>query len=65
MDIEKSTHVVVSGLTAFKQRTLSYFKSPVMKIYGLDSPLAQSLARGFCKWNCSIWYYPINRRWYL
>ena len=44
MDIEKSTHVVVSGLTALKQQTLSYFGSSVMKIYGLDSPLAQSLA---------------------
>ena len=43
MHIEKSTHVVISGLTALKQRILGYFGSSVMKIYGLDSELAQDL----------------------
>jgi transposase len=36
MCIDKTTHVVVSGLTVLKQRILSYFGSSVKKIYGLD-----------------------------
>lgn len=35
MHVEKTTHTVVSGLTALKQRILSYFGDTVMKIYGL------------------------------
>ena len=37
MHVEKTTHIVVSGLTALRQRILSYFGSTVMKIYGLDT----------------------------
>lgn len=36
MCIETTTHVVISGLTALKQRILGYFGDSVMKIYGLD-----------------------------
>ena len=49
MHIEKSTHIVISGLTALKQRILGYFSGSVMKIYGLDSESAQSLVGGSCK----------------
>ena len=37
---DKTTHIVVSGLTVLKQRILGYFGSSVMKIYGLDSESA-------------------------
>lgn len=42
--VEKTTHVVVSGLTVLKQRVLSYFGGTVMKIYGLvpESALTDS-----------------------
>jgi transposase len=36
MTIEKTTRIVISGLTVLKQRILSYFGSSVRKIYGLD-----------------------------
>lgn len=36
MCIDKTTHIVVSGLTTLKQKILSYFGSSVRKIYGLD-----------------------------
>jgi transposase len=36
MCIEKTTHIVISGLTDLKKRILGYFGSSVMKIYGLD-----------------------------
>jgi transposase len=36
MCIEKTTHMVVSGLTTLKQQILGYFGSSVKKIYGLD-----------------------------
>jgi transposase len=36
MSIANTLHVVVSGLTALKQRILGYFGSSVKKIYGLD-----------------------------
>jgi hypothetical protein len=34
--LEKTTHIVISGLTTLRKRILSYFVSNVMKIYGLD-----------------------------
>ena len=37
MCIEKTIHIVISGLTTLKQRILGYLGSSVMKIYGLDS----------------------------
>jgi hypothetical protein len=40
MHIDKTTHVVVSGLTALKRRILDYFESSADKIYGLDLQLA-------------------------
>jgi len=43
MHVEKTTHVVVSGLTALRQRILSYFGGTVMKIYGLDHEPALTL----------------------
>lgn len=43
MCIEKTTHIVVSGLTALKQRILGYFGGSVMKIYGLDLQPARPL----------------------
>lgn len=36
MYVDKTTHVVVSGLTPLKQRILGCFGGTVMKIYGLD-----------------------------
>jgi len=36
IQIEKNVHTIVSGLTVFRQRILSYFGSTVMKIYGID-----------------------------
>lgn len=35
--IEKATYMVISGLTALKQRIIGYFGCSVMKIYGLIS----------------------------
>lgn len=34
--IGKTTHIVISGLTALKRRILGYLGNSVMKIYGLD-----------------------------
>lgn len=42
IDLEKRSHVVISGLTALKERILRYFGSSVMKIYGLDVQTAQN-----------------------
>jgi hypothetical protein len=43
MHIDKTTHIVVSGLTALKRRILDYFGSSVRKMYGLDLQLAPTL----------------------